>query len=148
MEGWKDVLYECRKVAEMLEQMKEQRTVYKSLAEKCTTRYSFAPVHTSDDVNKVAAVHRLIALDKTINNTQYIQKHLQEEATMILNAVMDKRLRKILERRYVKAWSWKVIAEVMTYENDKVTTRHLLRLHAKAMTELEAYFMNELKEVM
>ena len=145
---WKDILIECKKVANVLEELQDQRQVYKSIAEKCTARYSFAPAHTNDDENKVAAIHRLVMLDKMIDEKMKEHCRLQSEARWVIRTISDKRLRKIFERRYVKNWNWKLIADAMMLEGDMVSVRHLLRLHAKGMAMLEQNYVDDLKRVM
>ena len=133
----RDILNECRKIADELEEMQDQRLVFKSLAEKCTTRYSFAPVHTSDDVNKTFAIHRLVALDNMIDKRKKDLERKQKEGKELIKMIPDSRIRLIFFRRYIRNWNWKLIADVMLAEHDAVSIRHLLRLHAKGLSYLD-----------
>lgn len=137
-----EILTECRRVGETLEELWQQRLVYKSLAEKCTTHYSLAPAHTNADQNKVAAIHRLVEVDRAINEWTLQHVRLKKEATKVIALVDDERLKQILVRRYVRGLSWKTIAEIMMMEGKHISIRHLLRLHNQAMTLLADYDLN------
>ena len=134
----RDILNECRTIADELGEMQDQRLVFKSLAEKCTTRYSFAPVHTSDDVNKVFAIHRLVMLDNMIDKRKKDLERKQREGKERIGLLNDGRMRIIFFRRYIRNWSWKLIAEAMIAEHNAMSIRHLLRLHAQGMKYLDA----------
>lgn len=110
----------------------EQVDALNALATKATSTLTDMPKHKSVSTSSLEdIVIKIIDLQQSINQDIDTLVDLKREIIQVIQAVDDKELQTLLEKRYLNYCSWEQIAVEMKY-----SIQHIYRLHSRALNKI------------
>lgn len=110
----------------------EQVDALNALATKATSTLTDMPKHKSVSTSSLEdIVVKIIDLQQSINQDIDTLVDLKREIIQVIQAVEDKELQALLEKRYLNYCSWEQIAVEMKY-----SIQHIYRLHSRALNQI------------
>lgn len=110
----------------------EQVDALNALATKATSTLTDMPKHKSVSTSSLEdIVVKIIDLQQSINQDIDTLVDLKREIIQVIQAVDDKELQTLLEKRYLNYCSWEQIAVEMKY-----SIQHIYRLHSRALSKI------------
>ncbi len=113
-----------------IRRLEEEICRWESRAQKMTAGYSHTPSHRGED-RVQSAVDEIVELRNLLYDRLVDATELRRQIAQAISVVPERRLRLLLEYRYIDGWTWEEVATALTLDY-----RWTLRLHDRALVLL------------
>lgn len=125
-------LSQYRDVVKETMHLVREKEEWRSIAEKVTPTYSFAPKASGESSRIATAAEHIAEIDKDLEKQICKRVELRFAIASAIHSVPSEKMRYLLERRYIDGLTWERIAVDMGY-----SIVQIWRLHGEALEKLK-----------
>lgn len=125
-------LSQYREVVAETERLVLEKEEWRSIAEKVTPTYSFAPKASGESSRIATAAEHIAEIDEELEKQICKRVELRFAIASAIHSVPLEKMRYLLERRYIDGMTWERISVDMGY-----SIVQIWRLHGEALEKLK-----------